>query len=297
MESVGSSGNCEKVLVVPDRTVAFKEVFGVALVGKTVDLETLIDFDRLLKIAGTEYVRLQYLGGLSILISFSDEESARRFLDAKVIWGPWFSKLDPWNGQSLPLERVAWLRIHGVPLYILEPDVLDQIGEMFGKVLYVPKLLVEEQDLSMSRVGILVGESFRVREVVTLKWKNRCYRVMVEEEEEEVWVPDCLKSSVEVSSGEDSPLQSSPVIQVPVDHFEEAKGFRHLDSQEEGEGSGIAIPKGDLGKGGSFDKVAGDFVSHVPEERSSSKKLGEEPQKNILFSFQEEIETVQEKIW
>ncbi|KAJ0774239.1 hypothetical protein HanOQP8_Chr03g0109291 [Helianthus annuus] len=197
LESGGSSGISEKVLVVPDRTIVFNEVFGVALVGKTVDLETLVDFDRLLKIAGTEYVKIQYLGGLSILISFSDVESAKRFLDAKVVWGPWFSKLETWNGQSLPLERVAWLRIHGVPLHILDPNILAQIGELFGKVLHVPKLLVEEQDLSVCRVGILVGESFRLREVVALKWKNRCYWVRVEEEEE-VWLPDCLKSSEEV---------------------------------------------------------------------------------------------------
>ncbi|MFS7993586.1 hypothetical protein Hanom_Chr12g01095861 [Helianthus anomalus] len=143
---------------------------------------------------------------------------------------------------------------------------------MFGKVLYVPKLLVEEQDFSMSRVGILVGESFIVREVVALKWKNQCYRVMAEEEEE-VWDPDCLKNSVEVSSGEDSPLQSSPMIQVPVDHFEEAEGFRQLDSQEVGEGSAHVVPNGDMGKGGSFEKVADDFVSSVPEEGLLQKSL------------------------
>ncbi|KAJ0599296.1 hypothetical protein HanRHA438_Chr03g0105741 [Helianthus annuus] len=246
MESGGSSGITEKYLVVPDRTVAFKDVHGVALVGKMVDLEPLLDFDRLLKIAGTEYVRLQYLGGLSILISFKDEESAKRFLDAKAIW------------------------VRGFPNLTL------------GLVLYVPKLLEEDQDLSMSRMGILVGESFRIREVVSLKWKNRCYRVMVEEEEE-FWVPDCLKSSVEISSGEDSPLQSSPVSHFPVDQLEEAEKVRKLDSQEGGRGSGTENSKGGSGKGDSLDNMTGGFVSFGPEVGSSSNMMGEEPNKIFFF--------------
>ncbi|KAF5763710.1 hypothetical protein HanXRQr2_Chr15g0683551 [Helianthus annuus] len=89
---------CEKVLVVPDRTVAFKELLGLAVVGKTVDLETLVDFDRLLRIIGTVYLKIQYLGGLSILIAFNDEATEKRFLEARVIWGPWFSKLEAWSG-------------------------------------------------------------------------------------------------------------------------------------------------------------------------------------------------------
>ncbi|KAJ0508434.1 hypothetical protein HanPSC8_Chr11g0462851 [Helianthus annuus] len=282
MESGGTSGNNEKVLVVPDRTDAFKGLHGVALVGKTVNLETLVDFNRLLKIAGTEYVRLQYLGGLSIHISFKDEESARRFLDEKSIWGPWFSKLDTWNGQSLPRERVAWLKILGVPLHILDPGTIDQIGEMFGKVLYVPKMLEEEQDLSMSRVGILVGESFRVKEVVSLKWKNRYYRGMVEEEEE-VWVPDFLKNSVVASSGEVSPMQSSPVAHFPVDHLVEAERLSKLDSQVEGQGSSTANYKGGVGKGGNFENSGGDSAACGPDVGSSSKMVGEEPNKIFFF--------------
>ncbi|KAJ0571130.1 putative RNA recognition motif domain, nucleotide-binding alpha-beta plait domain superfamily [Helianthus annuus] len=78
----------EKMVVVPDRMSAYKELHGLAVVGRTTDLETLVDFNRLMKIAKFEYSRLQYLGGLSILISFTDEASAARFLESSNIWGP-----------------------------------------------------------------------------------------------------------------------------------------------------------------------------------------------------------------
>ncbi|KAM0025706.1 putative RNA recognition motif domain, nucleotide-binding alpha-beta plait domain superfamily [Helianthus debilis subsp. tardiflorus] len=181
---VGScSRSIEKSLVVPDRTVAFQDLNGLALVGRAVDLETLVDIDRLLGIARTEFSRIHYLGGLSILISFKDSDSASEFLGARTVWGPWFSKLELWNGQSLSLERVIWLKVYGIPLHIFDPGLLDQLGGLYGKVLYLPNSLDEELDLSVVRVGILGGESFRIRENIVLKWKDRSYRVWVEEEE------------------------------------------------------------------------------------------------------------------
>ncbi|MFS7977031.1 hypothetical protein Hanom_Chr10g00899431 [Helianthus anomalus] len=49
----------EKCIIVPDRTSAFEDLYGIAVVGRTVDLEALVDFDKLLKIAGTPYSRLE----------------------------------------------------------------------------------------------------------------------------------------------------------------------------------------------------------------------------------------------
>ncbi|KAJ0788142.1 hypothetical protein HanPI659440_Chr05g0188201 [Helianthus annuus] len=197
-----------RYVVVPDRTCAFKSLFGVALVRRTVDLETLVDFDKLLNIAKISVANIQYLGGLSLLISFHDVDSANKFLDSKVVWGPWFSRLDPWNGQSFPLERVAWLRISGIPLHLFEPDVMVQLGELFGKVLHAPKFIEEDPDVSVCSIGVLVGEAGRILDSVALRWNMKSYRIWVEEEHE-VWVPDCLDSSGSVDSRQ---AISQPVV-------------------------------------------------------------------------------------
>ncbi|KAF5765496.1 putative RNA recognition motif domain, nucleotide-binding alpha-beta plait domain superfamily [Helianthus annuus] len=189
-----------KYVVVPDRTCAFNSLNGVALVGRTLDLETLVDFDKLLNIAKITVASIQYLGGLSLLISFHDKEAANKFLDLKVVWGPWFSRLDPWTRQSLPFERVAWLRLSGIPLHLFEPDVMIQVGELFGKVLHAPKFVEEDLDVSVCSIGVLVGESSRIHDSVDLRWKSKSYRIWVEEEHE-VWVPDCLDSSGSVGTG------------------------------------------------------------------------------------------------
>ncbi|KAM0072053.1 hypothetical protein Hdeb2414_s0001g00032151 [Helianthus debilis subsp. tardiflorus] len=109
------------------------------------------------------------------------------------------------------MERVAWLSVHGISLQLLESEVLLQIGELFGKVLHVPKSLFRDSDLSVFKIGVLAGEAQRIREVVSLKWKDRNFRVWVEEDQD-VWVPDCLDGEACDSPTADSPLVSSPVV-------------------------------------------------------------------------------------
>ncbi|KAJ0430011.1 putative RNA recognition motif domain, nucleotide-binding alpha-beta plait domain superfamily [Helianthus annuus] len=188
---IGAPLSEEKVVVVPDRVGAFKELRGVAVVGRTANLETLVDIDRLFNIAKIVVANVQYLGGMSLLVSFHDEEAANRFLELKNIWEPWFTKLDPWRGQTLPFERVVWLKLSWIPLHLFEPDVMGQVGGLFGKVLHVPNSFEEDQDLSFIRVGVLVGHSSKIEEEVVLKWKSRSFRIRVEEDHE-VWVPDCF---------------------------------------------------------------------------------------------------------
>ncbi|KAJ0890228.1 putative RNA recognition motif domain, nucleotide-binding alpha-beta plait domain superfamily [Helianthus annuus] len=212
----GSSGAFQdsgKMVVAPDRTNAMQELKGVAVVGRTVDLETLVDMDHLLRIAKVSYGQIQVLGGLSVIISFREEHAARSFLEAKELWGPWFLKLSAWEGQSLPFEKVAWLRIIGLPPHLLDGDVIKSMGELFGKILHVQKDFIKANDLSYVRVGVLSGDVERIKEVVSLKWKGRSLKILVEEELD-VWIPDCLGNSSPVSSGNSSPLASSPVVNV-----------------------------------------------------------------------------------
>ncbi|KAJ0714939.1 hypothetical protein HanPI659440_Chr13g0495091 [Helianthus annuus] len=122
------------------------------------------------------------------------------------------------------------------------------VGEGFGKVLYVPKSIGEEKDLSMGRVRVLVGEVDRIKEFVVVRWKDRSFRILVEEELD-VWVPDCIGAVVDVS-----PSGSSPAVASPVDRPVEP-GFAGDDNVEVegtcmGEGAvGVDEPTPSLSKG------------------------------------------------
>ncbi|KAF5757995.1 putative RNA recognition motif domain, nucleotide-binding alpha-beta plait domain superfamily [Helianthus annuus] len=255
----GGSSTLVKSIVVPDSTGAFKDVFGFAVVGRTVDLETLVDFDRLMRIAKIAFTRIQYLGGLSILVSFSCQEEALAFIDSKSVWGPWFTKLEVWNGQTLSFERVAWLKLTGIPLHLMETEILVMIGEVFGKILHVPKFLEEDHNLAVVRVGVLSGGANRINEDVSLKWKNRSFRIWVEEELDD-WVPDCLGVPFSLSSENSHSSSAQPEEVAPVSG---AGGSEK--SREEDEGVGVAQEP----VGGEVDPHATDTC--MREER---EKLG-----------------------
>ncbi|KAF5784274.1 hypothetical protein HanXRQr2_Chr11g0517601 [Helianthus annuus] len=221
----------ERSVVVPDRTSAFKGFSGSAVIGRTVDLETLVDFDKLLRIAKVDFLRIQYVGGLTILLSFLDEAAAGRFLEARHIWGPWFVKLELWAGQTLPLERVAWIKMHGIPLNLMEVDVFSQVGELFGKVLFVPKDVEEDHDLSVVKIGVLMGDARRCNEMVSLRWKDRIFRIWVDEELED-WVPDCLDCKSVGNSESESAMASSPVVGVVNSGEEEFVGSQKSEGSE-----------------------------------------------------------------
>ncbi|KAJ0534295.1 putative RNA recognition motif domain, nucleotide-binding alpha-beta plait domain superfamily [Helianthus annuus] len=55
--------NDDRMIVIPDRTAAFSELVNLAVVGRAVDLETLVDLDKLLRIAKTPFSNLHYWGG------------------------------------------------------------------------------------------------------------------------------------------------------------------------------------------------------------------------------------------
>ncbi|KAM0062721.1 putative RNA-binding domain superfamily [Helianthus debilis subsp. tardiflorus] len=188
----GVPGSSEKSVVVSDRVRAFGELHGKAVVGRTVDLDTLVFFDRLLRIGNVSYVRLQYMGGLSLMVSFGSSEEAEAFLSKKDLWGPWFSSLDLWVGQVLAVERIGWIRIQGILVHLFGLEVFRMIRELFGKTVYVPPDVEEETDLSGKSVGILAGNESRVKEFVSLRWKDKVFCVWVSEDDSE-WLPDCIR--------------------------------------------------------------------------------------------------------
>ncbi|KAL8223902.1 hypothetical protein R6Q57_019377 [Mikania cordata] len=52
---------------------------------------------------------VRYLGGLDVLLTFPSETDYHKNTHG---WKTWFTR---WNGNPLPYERVAWVRILGVP--------------------------------------------------------------------------------------------------------------------------------------------------------------------------------------
>ncbi|KAJ0789633.1 hypothetical protein HanPI659440_Chr05g0205811 [Helianthus annuus] len=156
--------------------------------------------------AGTIEVSLSYLGGLSMLVKFSSEEECKRMVGEYDRWRLWFSSLDYWMGQSLPFERIAWLKLIGVPIHLATDEVYDAIVGRFGKVIHASQRSADDRDLSFNCIGVLVGDGTRIAESSTLKWKDKVFKVWVEEELAE-WIPECIESEESMSAADDMSSQ------------------------------------------------------------------------------------------
>ncbi|MFS7998799.1 hypothetical protein Hanom_Chr12g01158201 [Helianthus anomalus] len=161
------------IIDIADETLAFTELIGSALVGRCKDLRILRNLNVILAENGCNGITLSYLGGLSMFLKFEDDVSCTDFMLEYQGWKDWFSSFEPWECQSLPLERFAWVKIHGVHLQLADNDVLNNIDEHSGKIVHGSNLEVEDEKLSVGWIALLVGEGGRIHDQVTLRWKNK----------------------------------------------------------------------------------------------------------------------------
>ncbi|MFS7911350.1 hypothetical protein Hanom_Chr02g00117071 [Helianthus anomalus] len=136
-------------------------------------------------------------GGLKIRLKYELYE----FRDFNPNLKVQFSWIEVWKGLSLPYERISWSKNSGVPLHLMDNEVFDSVGRLSGKVVHAPSLTCEDKDLTFDLIGVLVRDDDRICDSVTLKWKDKKFKVWVDEELGD-WVPDCIsdEDSWEVSS-------------------------------------------------------------------------------------------------
>ncbi|KAF5776349.1 hypothetical protein HanRHA438_Chr12g0534841 [Helianthus annuus] len=183
---------------------AFKELVGVAAVGRCKNLSILNNLFSLLTKAGERDYSISYLGSLFVLVKFRSEEHCNSFVSNHDLWIEWFSSLDHWNGQSLPFKRIAWLRMVGVPIHLAVDEVYESIACNFRKIVHASQRSVDDLDLSVNCVGVLRGDGVRIEVVVSLKWKDKRFKIWVKEVAKE-WTPEGLEGD---GSGSDEEFSS-----------------------------------------------------------------------------------------
>ncbi|KAM0007909.1 putative RNA recognition motif domain, nucleotide-binding alpha-beta plait domain superfamily [Helianthus debilis subsp. tardiflorus] len=72
----GQEETVGKFITIPDETLAFKDILGKALVGRCKDISTLRTLKSLMTEVSVQGVSLSYLGGLSVVIKFGNEDNA-----------------------------------------------------------------------------------------------------------------------------------------------------------------------------------------------------------------------------
>ncbi|KAJ0548186.1 putative RNA recognition motif domain, nucleotide-binding alpha-beta plait domain superfamily [Helianthus annuus] len=176
-----------------------------SLIGEVKELQVLRKFEDFMVEAISTGTEVRYLGGLKVLITFGDAEEADDFLRNHTdSWSVWFSRLYVWDGQPPVFDRVAWVKVTGVPVSLWDRHVFNRIGERCGRLLVESEASVDDADLSGSIMAILVQSGKKVSEVVSISLKDHSCNSWVEEIEA-VWSPSFpLKVSKVISPSESS---------------------------------------------------------------------------------------------
>ncbi|KAJ0435378.1 putative RNA recognition motif domain, nucleotide-binding alpha-beta plait domain superfamily [Helianthus annuus] len=153
-----------------------------SLVGEAKDLETLNNLKFHLAGLVDEGPMLRYLGGLKVLVTKSIIEEADEFLrNQSEVWASWFSRLYVWDGTPPLFERVAWIKVFGVPASLWDRHVLNRIGERCGRLLVKSDVSPDDGNLAEDRMAILVHTGKPISMEMNLVWKNHSLKVWVEE--------------------------------------------------------------------------------------------------------------------
>ncbi|KAJ0457160.1 putative nucleotide-binding alpha-beta plait domain superfamily, RNA-binding domain superfamily [Helianthus annuus] len=167
---------------------------GLGLVGRAHCLRDLTSLRVWLSSIGMLKVGIRYVGGLWAVLVFEDQKTMVEFHRSKEMWMLVFGTLDHWEGQRLPVERIAWLKIFGVPLCLFEDCVFNDTGSKFGTVIQPAQVSEVEEDLSHVMIGVLCDSVYRINTNISLKWRKEVFSVVIEEEVGD-WTPDCLEWS------------------------------------------------------------------------------------------------------
>ncbi|KAJ0750902.1 hypothetical protein HanLR1_Chr05g0187211 [Helianthus annuus] len=159
---------CMEILV-DDKVQAFGDWFDFGLLRHASNLGTLTDLRRCLRTVSNSDIQIKYVGGLYVLLVFGSRKEKEVFVSKSDVWCHIFDRLEDWSGQIIEFERIAWLKIHGVPLRLSCIQVFDDIAAKFGNVVQSAQFSEDGGDLSFAYIGILCNSVDRVNKKIALK--------------------------------------------------------------------------------------------------------------------------------
>ncbi|CAH1438893.1 unnamed protein product [Lactuca virosa] len=115
------------------------------LIGETLSLDHMAN----LHASGIMKEETKYLGGLKLAIRFRWSVDANEYLKDKNRWNDWFKWPVNADQYDSDYERVAWLKIIGVPLPLWDEDNFSKIASRFGKVITPFDGILDRRDYSM----------------------------------------------------------------------------------------------------------------------------------------------------
>nr|KAJ0203968.1 hypothetical protein LSAT_V11C500292530 [Lactuca sativa] len=183
-------------------------------------------------------MEIKYIGGLRVLILFDHSVAAKEFMENRCRWKDHMKWLRSGEKAETHAERVAWIRITGLPLHLWGQSNFELITSAYGKTIAPFKDIPHRIDLSHVKIGILTKRKTRINEEVTAKFEGKEYRLGIIEFDED-WFPfrfdpseDYLEKT-DTKKNDDDPEEDDVEMAVGENEREEGEIWPELQNSSE----------------------------------------------------------------
>ncbi|KAI3767906.1 hypothetical protein L2E82_18335 [Cichorium intybus] len=154
------------------------------LIGEVTNMMTINSLPELLKDCGVPFDKVYYYGGLYVIICFVTVKDADNFLSDKESWSRWFYWLKA--GRKIthtPSQRIANIKITGLPLEFRSISNIKEIADHLGLVLGIDEDIWCRSDLSFCKATILTKYMIKINEEMVISAGVNKFKIGVIEDE------------------------------------------------------------------------------------------------------------------
>ncbi|KAD3336133.1 hypothetical protein E3N88_31652 [Mikania micrantha] len=208
-----------------------------SLIGETLDLNTMNKAKSILMQGGIPNAELKYVGGLKMIIVFNSSKECMDYWKLKVKeWKKVFKNLEIWKGLDLHFDRIAWVKVIGVPLQLWDCNIFDQIGEHYGKIIAPAFNFDQQSDVSEGWFCVLTSNKRRIEESRQISWQNQIFEIWLQEEVRS-WAPDEINTKLltgEITSGSGEKSEEVVIREEAVQSEEDNRLFVFGETHHDG---------------------------------------------------------------
>lgn len=158
------------------------------LVGEAVSLDHLGHLPKLILSNGESDTTIKYIGGLKVLILFDHSGAAKEFMEDDKRWKEHIKWLRWADNIETHADRVAWIIIVGLPLFLWGQRNFEKITGTFRKIIAPFDDIPNRIDLSHVKIGILTTRKARINEEIHISYDGKVTRLGIVEFDED-WFP------------------------------------------------------------------------------------------------------------
>ncbi|KAJ0454207.1 putative RNA recognition motif domain, nucleotide-binding alpha-beta plait domain superfamily [Helianthus annuus] len=127
-------------------------------------------------------MEVRYAGGLSILITVGSQMVAEEIMTTyKKQIEEFFTQVIFWKEDMVRYERLAWIRVCGVPISLRKKETFNAIGGYLGKVVKEADATTEDNNLTSAHLGVIVNTGKVFNDEILAQYKTTTFKCWVSE--------------------------------------------------------------------------------------------------------------------